>query len=108
MTNTSFLSMIREVNIQSIVKREQQVAQAELHHQNARREAERMQDEADVLAVAEIMAASEPVTGSRLLVMEAHFSGQALLRDAERWNAQARARAQRVAQSKASRVTALQ
>ena len=108
MTNTSFLSMIREANIQSIVKREQHVALAELHHQNARREAERMQDEADALAVAEIMAASEPVTGSRLLVMEAQFSGQALLRDAERWSVQARARAQRVAQFKASRVAALQ
>jgi hypothetical protein len=108
MTNTSFINMIREANIQSIVKREQQVAQAELHYQNARREAERLQDEADALAVAEIMAASEPVTGSRLLVMEAQFSGQALIRDAERWGAQARDRAQRAAQFRASRVAALQ
>ena len=71
MSNTSFLGMIREANIQSIVKREHHVAQTELHYQNAWREAERLQDEADALAVADIMAASEPVTGSRLLVMEA-------------------------------------
>lgn len=108
MATQSFLSMIREANIQSLVKREQQAAQAELHLENVRREAERLQDEAEALAVAEIAAASEPITGSRLLVMDAHLTGQHILRDAERWSAQARACVQRIRQAMTSRIVTLQ
>ncbi len=108
MPTASFLTAIREANIQSIVKREQQVAQAELHCQNVRLEAERMKDEADALAAAEIAAASRPIAGARLLVMDAHLTGQGILRDAERRTAQARARTQRVREAMTGKITALQ
>jgi len=108
MATQSFLNIIREANIQSIVKREQQVAQAKLHLENVRLETLQLQDKAGALAVAEIMAASEPITGSRLLVMDAYLTGQGILRDAERRSAQARARAQRIREATAVKIATLQ
>ncbi len=108
MPTASFLTTIREANIQSIVKREQQVAHAELTCQNVRLEAERMKDEADALAAAEVAAASGPITGARLLVMDAHLTGQGILHDAERRSAQARARAQRIREAMIGNIAALQ
>jgi len=108
MSTTSFLSTIREANMQSIVKREALVAQARLHLENMRLEAVRLQDEAEALAMAEIMLASEPITGSRLLVMDAHLTGQGILRDAERRTAQARVRVQRIREAMTGKIVALQ
>lgn len=108
MATQSFLNMIREANIQSIVKREQKVVHAELHLENVRRAAERLRDEAEALAVAEIMTASEPITGSRLLVMDAYLNGQRIVRDKERWAVQARARVSRIREAMTNKIETLQ
>jgi hypothetical protein len=108
MSTTSFLSTIREANMQSLVKREQQVTQTRLDLESARAKALRMQNEAEALAVAEIMLASEPITSGRLLVMDAYLTGQSILRDAKHWSAQARARAQRIREAMMGRIAALQ
>ena len=108
MATQSFLNMIREANMQSIVKREQQVAQAKLHLENVRLAAQRMQDEAEALAVVEIMTASEPITRSRLLVMDAYQTGQGILRNAERRSAQARTCAQHIREATMGKIAALQ